>query len=448
MAQFMYCASVSKVPDVDVLFFCFIHLAVWLSAILFNFCKLVFVFRLHVHTHSHSQGCVYGTLMVNKAALMFAPRALDPLIREHGTTGFEAVIPLEDISYAAFSRDISSPRRLSAALAHTSLTHTDKVHTKQPHAESADNSVTKEANEVEHTDQQTNTSNSDNQPQGKEQDQDNVVENHSKETNNNEGSSPSFDSDGSTLPAVNKEVPAPKPRAETLTADDQKDTTLAKEELIHSADDHNEESHTNEGGSPSITSDEGTSPINKWEIPSADNEGDTLIMDTEGETSLGDSEVSTPVADRSCSQMNVGDEATTVQLNSVESVPVVNITPSFEATQVDDGDCHNHDVAVMKESGSSTDNLLAQLALAGSDEHQPERSHTDSAESSDSMDSKLSDQAIFLHLYVSPKSGSVFTYTPINKSVGIDIPNEQKQRGESSIQHVKNHFCFAVAEKR
>lgn len=67
-----------------------------------------------------------------------------------------------------------------------------------------------------------------------------------------------------------------------------------------------------------------------------------------------------------------------------------------------------------------------------------------------SVDSLLSDRAYFLHLRVSHKSCAAYTYTPLNRPVGIDIPSNSTffTSKKSFIQQVRTVFCFAIAERR
>ena len=48
--------------------------------------------------------------MINKTAIMFTPFPNDPLVKEHGSVNFEVMIPLQDITFAAFTRDVNPPR--------------------------------------------------------------------------------------------------------------------------------------------------------------------------------------------------------------------------------------------------------------------------------------------------------------------------------------------------
>ena len=55
------------------------------------------------------QGCVHGSLVVNKSTLMFTPNSQDPLVKEHGVAKFEIIIPIGDITYAAITHSVSPP---------------------------------------------------------------------------------------------------------------------------------------------------------------------------------------------------------------------------------------------------------------------------------------------------------------------------------------------------
>ena len=84
-----------------------------------------------------------------------------------------------------------------------------------------------------------------------------------------------------------------------------------------------------------------------------------------------------------------------------------------------------------------------------------------------SLDALLADSPYFLHVWVSPKSHHAYTYTPINNSVGIDIPRSRSKENSRDailtagdlakksrslsppvVHHVRNRFCFAVIDKR
>lgn len=49
--------------------------------------------------------------MINQTAMMFTPFPDEPLVREHGSASFEIMIPLQDITFAAFTKDINPPER-------------------------------------------------------------------------------------------------------------------------------------------------------------------------------------------------------------------------------------------------------------------------------------------------------------------------------------------------
>ena len=75
-----------------------------------------------------SQGCIHGSLVVNKVTLMFTPNNQDPLVKEHGIAKFEIIIPIEDISYAAITHSVTPPNRYPPSLSHTHThTHTTPV---------------------------------------------------------------------------------------------------------------------------------------------------------------------------------------------------------------------------------------------------------------------------------------------------------------------------------
>ena len=49
--------------------------------------------------------------MINQTAIMFTPFPNDPLVKEHGSEHFEVMIPLQDINFAAFTKDVNLPKR-------------------------------------------------------------------------------------------------------------------------------------------------------------------------------------------------------------------------------------------------------------------------------------------------------------------------------------------------
>ena len=57
------------------------------------------------------QGCVFGSLVISKLSLTFKPHAMDPLIRDQGSEDFEFVILLDDITYAALTKECYPPRK-------------------------------------------------------------------------------------------------------------------------------------------------------------------------------------------------------------------------------------------------------------------------------------------------------------------------------------------------
>ncbi len=58
-----------------------------------------------------SQGCAHGTLMLSTTVLLFQPHCGDPLVKEEGKEAFELAVPIQDISYAALTRECRPPGR-------------------------------------------------------------------------------------------------------------------------------------------------------------------------------------------------------------------------------------------------------------------------------------------------------------------------------------------------
>ena len=93
---------------------------------------------------------------------------------------------------------------------------------------------------------------------------------------------------------------------------------------------------------------------------------------------------------------------------------------------------------------SSADELLA--IMGGM---HPQKRDSFCTVSESSGESLLSEHPCFLHIRVSHKCSAAHTYTPLNRSIGIDIPhNKLLSPAKGTLQQVKTIFCFAVAEKR
>ena len=54
---------------------------------------------------------MFGSLVISKSSLTFKPHAMDPLIRDQGSEDFEFVILLDDITYAALTKECYPPRK-------------------------------------------------------------------------------------------------------------------------------------------------------------------------------------------------------------------------------------------------------------------------------------------------------------------------------------------------
>lgn len=87
-----------------------------------------------------------------------------------------------------------------------------------------------------------------------------------------------------------------------------------------------------------------------------------------------------------------------------------------------------------------------------SKEKSPENEEIENKEMScPSCEALESDEAVFLHVHVTPLPGMTYTYTPINNAIGIDIPKGQRSARNTrspSVQQVKTCFCFAFVLKR
>ena len=114
------------------------------------------------------------------------------------------------------------------------------------------------------------------------------------------------------------------------------------------------------------------------------------------------------------------------------------------------------------------DDVMADTGAVEPPDAQTQAQHSshpsESSDSVTSLDALLADSPYFLHLCVTPKSLHSYTYTPINSTVGIDIPRSKsmevrdtlavedvkKSRSLSPpvVHHVRNKFCFAVIDKR
>ena len=113
----------------------------------------------------------------------------------------------------------------------------------------------------------------------------------------------------------------------------------------------------------------------------------------------------------------------------------------------------------------TADDMLAIMGAADPNQDQLSSQNSESSDSVTSLDALLADSPYFLHVCVSSKSLHTYTYTPINSSVGIDIPRTKSAMMEGDVMgsdhikkprslsppvvhHVKNKFCFAVIDKK
>lgn len=90
---------------------------------------------------TNDQGCAHGTLMLSTTVLLFQPHCGDPLVKEEGKEAFELAVPIQDISYAALTRECRPPGRKTRTAAATpppfDTTLTDDPRDQQPFAEPA-----------------------------------------------------------------------------------------------------------------------------------------------------------------------------------------------------------------------------------------------------------------------------------------------------------------------
>lgn len=112
----------------------------------------------------------------------------------------------------------------------------------------------------------------------------------------------------------------------------------------------------------------------------------------------------------------------------------------------------------------STEDMLAIMGAAEPIQSPHSSQNSESSESVVSLDALLADSPYFLHIYVNPKSLHAHTYTPVNSSVGIDIPRSRSSEDKNAligdhtkktrslsppvVHHVRNQFCFAIVDKR
>ena len=127
------------------------------------------------------------------------------------------------------------------------------------------------------------------------------------------------------------------------------------------------------------------------------------------------------------------------------------------------------DIEMLQEDATNmVDDALAVKGAPEPPDPQLQAQHSshpsESSDSVTSLDALLADSPYFLHLCVSPKSLHSYTYTPINMSVGIDIPRSKSMESRDAltvdhvkksrslsppvVHHVRNKFCFAVIDKR
>ena len=122
-----------------------------------------------------------------------------------------------------------------------------------------------------------------------------------------------------------------------------------------------------------------------------------------------------------------------------------------ELEKEEDGDGGDEEEGVASEEkeeevrpGSEMHNVLMSES---SNENMCRTSSNPNSESS--VDSLLADKSYFLHVRVSHKSCAAYTYTPLNRPVGIDIPSRTFYTSQRSfVQQVRTVFCFTIAEQR
>ena len=142
-----------------------------------------------------------------------------------------------------------------------------------------------------------------------------------------------------------------------------------------------------------------------------------------------------------------------------------NSPPESRATEGKENDV---EMLSQEDPTNMTDDVMAVTGAVEPLDPQTQAQHSshpsESSDSVTSLDALLADSPYFLHLCVSPKSLHSYTYTPLNSSVGIDIPRSKSMEGRDAltvedikksrslsppvVHHVRNKFCFAVIDKR
>ena len=192
------------------------------------------------------------------------------------------------------------------------------------------------------------------------------------------------------------------------------------------------------------------------------NEDVPLIERTENDVETNEgvapsaTEPSPPSEDRA--QVELATESKDEQSRDI---PSSNSQPESRATEVKETDTE-----VLQDPSNMADDMLAIMGAANLHQILAQHSthNSESSESVTSLDALLADSPYFLHMCVSPKSLHSYTYTPINSSVGIDIPRSKsmevrdtltvehvkksKSLSPPVVHHVRNKFCFAVIDKR
>lgn len=377
---------------------------------------------------SDDQGCVHGSLMVTKVAIMFRPHAHDPLVREHGCHGeFEVVIPLQDVTYACISKDCCSckieSKRKSVSQSEAPPSNRDD-RMEHPHAEPADNSGN-EATPV------------------------------AKETSNPSSGDDHMTNEvgGASESSVAKETTNPSSEDNHMTNDVVESSKSTPEKLTNRNAESTEASEQNQSlQSSNATEAEGESGVEPNVTAS---KPPLLTNSVEQDSNVAQNHIS------SAEGSNATDTVPAISTAQKGAGPVTQQGAGSETQQGAEFPISSSNRGnTNQEEDELLDGMMAAGATTSTPSSRPSHSDSNSSDNSEASSSAslFVEHPNFLHVRVAPQPGSAYTYIPLS-NVGIAIPdNESSKRKKKNksrvrtnsapIQHVKNLFCFAIPERR
>lgn len=332
--------------------------------------------------------------MINQTAMMFTPFPTEPLVLEHGSASFEIMIPLQDIIFAAFTRDVTPPQRYEACQLSVGLYGRVMVSFVWNNSKKALRAALLAAEEK-------------------------TSEHLSENTDRKEGEEGGTEGERKSGEAQGSEM-----KDEETRSGEQESEVKVPEKVAP----ENQETRTNgevqgdlrNGDHGDSNGDHGDGLGDGGDCHGDDNGGSASNKGSAEQEAVGQDEPS------------VGDKDTATEAPGAES------TGGSQTS--------------LPRLQNSHEELLAILGHADSPSmasHRESSTHTTSEGSVGGDSNLLSDQPRFLHVRVSHKCSAAHTYLPLNRGLGIDIPySDMLNPNKSLLQQVKTTFCFAVAECR